>query len=339
MNSYKVEIDLLPGSTLDYQSNLSNVLSSAVNELNNYKTKGFKGFFFSGGDASTNSGCWLDGSYKFFDSVIKYPGLLGNALSQADGTFLTEQYIQTTGGTLFYNLTFVFDRIAGEYATEILIGGTLYYNYDYTFSVKCSGSTKVVFNKWSKPNSVVKILTMKYGFTLLCDKLTIQNLRYSNSIVAGNDILTFGILVQSGSLKVRDLGILKALNDSSILDKGVAVRILIDDAVEQRFITTDYSSTDLETIWTIQMSDDIISWENEQFEVLDYATRTLKEIVDILIPGLVYDDGLDTLLQAFTIPNSFLVSSTKWQAVVKCCQVGLFRIYKINGVIHARRII
>lgn len=339
MHTYRVELNLLQGPTVEPSSEVTNPISDTA-KLNSAQTKGFKGFYFSGGDKAQNSGCWLDGSYKFFSAAEGYPGWVGNSLSDANGNFAVEQSITLTSAQPISTLVIRFDDVAGEYATKITIGNTVYTNNSYVFiaNITPTNNVKVIFTQWSKVNSLAKILTLSADIVLSYDIFALQGLTFTEKCLNNAENLSFGIVMQTGSFTVLDkLGWLCAANNAGILVTGLEARIIKDDVQVQTLIVEDIDSDTLSETWTFSLTDDMTNWEEDLMDGVYYADRNLKQIVDMLIPGIVYDDGLD--LSVINIPNSFLRSTSRYENLVKCCNVGLFQVYKFNGVYHARSLI
>lgn len=338
---YKIELILSALKTCSYaSSNVANVLSH-ISNLGDRTNQGFKGFFFSGGDANVGSGCWLDGSYRFFDSVNKYAGWIGDTLSNSDGTFSTSQSITATCASNITTLTIIFDKVAGEYAQQITIGNTVYNNYSYICIlnlVNSSTSVTVEFTKWSKANSCAKVLAITYGLVIDYDSHNSSGLQYTEQFLTDASSLVFGITLQSGSFTALDkLNQLQQANAVGLLRTGAVVKIYEDDVQVAEMITDDYDSDEVTKEWTISLSDALEPLDEDQFAGLDYASRNLKTIVDILLPGVIYVDDLATELTSITIPESLLEVTSRWDAIVKCCNVGTFVVYLINGVTYARK--
>ena len=105
-NEPRIEIQYLVDYELEFTPDLknslgeSNLLSNPQNLNDDIAVNGFKGFHLSGGSKDSSGkdiGCILDGSYKFYDPVIKYNGLLGNENSVKSGNanvFTTPQKIE-----------------------------------------------------------------------------------------------------------------------------------------------------------------------------------------------------------------------------------------------------
>lgn len=338
MSEWRVEIDVNSSESENLVTASGYENLGGLDKLNT----GFKGFYFSGGDKSKNEGCWLDGSFKFFDAKNPYKGFTGKTLSSTTYpyTFAVDQIITLSNDTGNISQVIIrFDNIAGEYATKLQIGNAIYYNYSYVFSTKLPESVSSVNIKileWSKPNSVVKILTLTTGLVLNYDTKNLKGIKFSNKVASDLSAVKFGINIQDGSISVLDKeGLLSSLNGSDLFHTGLQVKIYKDNELFQQFITDSLSANTFNTKWDITIIDDITNWEDQQFNNLSYETRTLKDILRILIPDIVFDDNVIDM----TIPNSFLNTGTKWSSVQKCCQLGFLSIYKINGVIYCKRLI
>lgn len=341
MKEYIVRVGFIKSSTSpQYETVEANALSKQ--ELNNFNNKGFKGFVFSGGSKTNNSGCFFDGSFKFFSAKKGYSGFLGTCLSNADGTFSIEQYInlnniaQSASGMVIVQ----FDRVAGEYATEYTVGGNTQANDSYTLIIPAAnfnGNPKIVFNKWSRANSLLKIVSITYDLQKDYGRRQLRGLKYTNYAQSGSELTTFGVVSQSGSCTVVDDGLIKQLNELDLLKTGLDVLVLENGIQTQEFVLEDFDQDLYNKTWTFTLADGITEWENENFAGLDYAERTLKAILDLLIPGAVYRDCDD--IAQLRIPNSYLQNSSKWQAVNKCCALGLLRVYRRNGITYVRRFI
>ena len=334
----KIQLDLLQNNPVTTSVVNINPLSN-VDNLEDINALGFKGFHFSGGNKAQNSGCWLDGSFKFYAESEGYPGILGNILSSnIDGSFAVAQdlVINSSSSALLDYVVIKFDKTAGEYATHIKIDNTIYNNYGYVFVAKFTPRESVTISilQWSKKNSIVKINAVTCNIVLDFTEKYIKSVSYENSIIVNDNVASFGILNQTGSLTLKDSGVLKALNDTEMLYTGAGVKIYEDEVLVQQFIAESYSNESTVGNWTIQMTDDLVAWENEQFAGFSYASKTLRQIFDILLPGATYVNA--DYLSNIIIPNAFMRISTKWDAVVKCCNIGMVRAYKINGQIYVR---
>lgn len=334
MRDYKIYVEYLPSQALEYNSINKNSLSKI--ESLGQENAGFKGFFFSGGDKTKNSGCWADGTFKCFSASKGYSGFLGDTLSSDEKIFAKAQSI-TISGSEITDITITFDRIAGEYAEELRINGQVYTNTRNVFVAQISpaaDSVTIEFTKWSKANSLVKVTSILCGMSVTYEAQRLTDIAYTKSSASSLDSFAIGITLQSGSFTVIDNGKLEALNNAGMLHTEVPVIIYCDGVKVQEFITSDYDSNVETNEWTITLTDDIVNWQEEQFSGLLYEDRTLKDILQILVPDLIFDESFEDMF----IPNSFLNVSTKWDAIVKCCQLGFLTIYKINGQIYCKRL-
>lgn len=337
MKNYTVKITFIPTNVLAHSSTTSNDLSN-LDELNDASKQGFKGFFLTDGDSDAGSGCWLDGTYKCFDDD-GYPGWVGTDVSKEDGTFDIPQVITITGD-MVENIVILFDKVAGEYATEVNVNGTTYTNDSYVLIIAGlqDATTVITFTKWSKVNSIPKVLAITSGLDITYDSRQIKELTYTHSAAAENDALQFGITTQSGTIVIKDKYIIKQLNDDGLLDTDLPVTILEDDVEIEKFIAADIDESTLNLEWSFVLSDITSYWDEQQFEGLDYVSTDLLSLLTDLIPTIIFiDDAQD--LENLNIPTAFLNMSTKREAITKCCQIGLLRIYQIMGKVYARRVI
>ena len=339
MYNYKVSIEINPETIPETSVSAARSDIADVSQLtaNFHTKKGKRGFFFSGGNKAENQGSWLDGSFTFFEDSEKYPGWVGTELSQPDGTFLTPQTITITPAATG-PIVLRFDRIAGEYAKLITIGATVYTNYNYYFvipeAIKDAPIT-LTFTKWSRGNSAVKLLGVIGGMILTYTRNNFSKVEYSLNITS--DVIKFGVLANEGSMKVKDDGLLDSLNDAKLLQPGLPVKITKDDVLKDTFVTSTFSGDELNSQWTIDFTDRLSYLEDEQFEGVNYKDRTLKEIILLIIPNaeFINCDYIDKI----KIPNSFINTTTKWNALVKCCNVGMLYITMKNDIPQVRGII
>ena len=84
-NEPRIEIQYLVDYELEFIPDLKNslgednLLSNPQNLNDDIAVNGFKGFHLSGGSNGVGGedvGCLLDGSYRFYDPLTKYNGLL-----------------------------------------------------------------------------------------------------------------------------------------------------------------------------------------------------------------------------------------------------------------------
>lgn len=237
---YLVDIELTITKTNNvYQTTLNHELGkldtccSDTFQLGNKNTDkyGKKGFFLSGGSVDANgkeSGCLMNGEYTFFDSEEKYPGILGNVLSDENGEFATEQSITIStinAGDKIKYIVIYFDSVAGEYATSIKFSNEPNVINKNTRSVYIKGfesdnlsSVKITFLTWSKANSLAKVLKIKTGITGVYDYDTIKKLDFSNDKISNEEEVSFGVTSQFCEVSLIDKsGDIQALHEANLL--------------------------------------------------------------------------------------------------------------------------
>ncbi len=351
MNNLKVNLKLFPVTQLSYSS-ASQQEQSSIEKLSEVNKIGFRGLYLTGGSKDYNDGCWLDGTFHLFDES-GYPGWVGSDLSKADGTFEQKQSIQLSSTEDFANLMIFFDPVAGEYAESFKLDGIIYSNDSYVryFSGPFTNNVELEIIKWSRTNSFPKILAVSSGLEKVYDYKQLINIMYTNEITSAQDILLFGVTTQTGTVSLRDKRVLREINDNRKLETQFEVQIIEDvktldeqgepEVIPQVVETLYVSEIENERnkdLWTFSLVDKTAEWDEEQFEGLEYSELSLKDIIDSLIPEAIYVGEADDI-KNMQFVNAYMNPSTKREALDKCCQVGLLRIYQENKVTYVRRLI
>lgn len=334
---------------------------------------GKKGLFLSGGsvDGVTGevSGCLMDGSYLFFGEGEKYAGVLGNVLSGNDYTFSTEQYI-TVGvshtGDHITALSIYFDDVAGEHATNITFStepGVVYKNNKTVF-VKSFGrdstvtSVKISFTKWSKKNSLAKVLKVVTNITGEYDYRSIKSMSFSDEKISNEEDVSFGVTSQFCDFSLTDKnGLIQALHETNILmddaiasiflvntvekdiydpGTGQTVRSLVDteDKIGEFYLST-YENERGTTIWDFSLVDKLEKFKEETIAPEEVAERSLYTIISIILGRMGFSEDVvewepnaRSFCRSKTIPTSYIEPNQyAYDVLCKCCEVGLLRIF------------
>lgn len=377
-NRPRIEIKYLTDIELSVNLNNSNLnhnighLSDVVNDKfthNNipYEKEGKKGFYLSGGNIDDQtgeiSGCIMDGTFTLFDSK-GYAGAVGNCLSNDSYGFDTEQYITLAvknADTYIKHLVVYFDPVANEYATQLSFSSDssttinknsrlIYFkNFgeDSTLtSVKCS------FTKWSKKNSLAKVLKIKTGFTGIYDYKTIKKFEISDEKNSNENEISFGISSQYCDLTILDkTGEVSALfGQDLLLENIVAVFYLVNDKTTIASDGSVHNYEDREKIgellidtkknvegtisWTYGLIDRLEQLRSVICPALDVQKRTLYQIIsqitsEIGIADIVsWSDDAKDKCQKIEIEHSFIKPSQYvFDVLGKCCEVGLLKMF------------
>lgn len=367
INSPKIEITYLADIELSYSANTlshelgrpSDVFSDKITvdgaEVPKY---GKKGFFLSGGSVNENtqevSGCIMDGSYQFFDSKEKYPGILGNVLSGDDYTFASEQSITVSPkytGSVIRDIVLVFDEVAGEYATNIRFSSepnTTYRNnrftFTKTFSADINNSVRVIFDKWSKKNSLAKLKQIKTGITGEYDYRTIKSMDFSNEKISNEEEVSFSVTSQYCDIGLIDKdGVIQSLHEASLIHDNIVAQIyLVDTAASGletktkigEFVLQSYENEKGSVVWNFSLVDKLERFKKEKIAAEEVASRTLYEIITKILNTIGFKGAVswsadaETFCKAKVIENSYIEPNQHaFDVLCKCCEVGLLRIF------------
>lgn len=365
--NYDLEFVSDETSELNALSNLDNVNNQ------NAQLKGKKGLILSGGsvDKTTGevSGALLDGTYTFFkDSEKSYNGLMGNELSNDNYAFETPQYITIRTkqpNTYISSLILYFDPVATEFATEIsfsnakkivestdsqgqtiyeeveddtINGATIYKNKNMIFlhnfgEESTLTQVQVNINKWSKKNSLMKILKIVTGYTGIYDRASLLNLDFTQNKTNDSNELRFGVTNNDCTIKVLDNDLMiKTLYEKDLIYKNIQVQIRIDGISQGIFYINEKSSEKGINEWIFDCVDKLESIKDIRQPLLAIAKRNVYELVMTILGGFGLDIEWEKTAKEYcenlVIEKSYFESNqTTYDLMLKCCQVGLLRIY------------
>lgn len=350
--------------------------ASSLNDID-ARLAGKKGLHLCGGGVDASGevyGCVLDGTYTFYESANKsYKGIMGDCLSGEDYGFAEPQYIDI--GTKYDNtyiksLVVYFDGVAKEYATQISFSNGV--NADGTANPLYNGATKIKNNRlvfmynfgenstlksvrmnierWSKKVALAKVLKIVTGYTGIYTPATLNSLSYSDNKFADEEQLRFGVSLQSADLQVIDKnGEIKVMYDNGLFYKNIKVNIYIDDILDGTY-RMDVKKGTTQSLWDFELKDALSFKLNTILSVANISIgsdgkpipKSLNWFIRYAVGSsinIVYDDGLEAELEQFIIPMAFVkAGQTRYDLLLKCCQVGLLRMYsdKYENLIISR---
>lgn len=384
---YLVDIELsvdLTNSTLNHELSKQSEVTKDTNTINGTEVEkeGKKGFFLSGGsvDETTGeiSGCLMDGTYTFFDDVYKYPGALGEILSDSNGEFRDADgnkvsqtiSIQTANaGSYIKHLVLYFDSVAGEYASSLIFSNSPNKIEKNTRSIYLKNfgedstltSVSVNFDKWSKKNSLAKILKLKTGIRGIYDYNTIKNLKFSNEKISEESEVSFGITNQYCDMSILDKtgDILAIYNADLFLDNVVAEIYIVNDEDKVgedgniystqtkdkvgEFILETKNNVSGTILWEYSLIDKLEQTKTLTVTALEVASRTLYQILNYVLQfsgfTVEWSDDAKSYAQGLVIDNSYLnPGQFVYDAICKCCEVGLLKVFIApNGNVRVER--
>lgn len=244
-----------------------------------------------------------------------------------------------------------FDSVSNEYATDIsfsnaksglsditsITSDISYPNNDLVFIHKFDESLKITqiqinINKWSKQNSLMKILKITTGYAGIYNKRNLINLDFTSDKVSVSEELRFGITNNDCTIKVIDNDLtIKKLNEKRLIRKNVRVLITIDDIIEGTFYLDNKTNPLYSNEWTFDCVDKFRTLQNQLQPKLDLAQRDLYTIINFLLgdgANIVWEKETQEYCKNIVIEKSFFeANQTLYDLLLKCCQIGLLRIY------------
>ena len=350
---------------------------------------GKKGFFLTGGSVNelTNqeSGCLMNGDYTFFDDIEKYPGILGNELSDENGEFATEQSITistTNEGDRIKYIVIYFDSVANEYATSIKFSNepdTINKNkrctYIKGFTDENLTSLTITFLKWSKANSLAKVLKIKTGITGRYDYDTIKKLDFSNEKISNEEEVSFGVTHQYCEVSLVDKnGDIQALHDADLLisnsdneikaleifmvnpkevevgntDGTTSINIVEQQTKIGEFVLDTYKNRKGTNIWDYSLIDRLETLNEYLIQPMEVKQDiTLYEVIMYvmselgLAPITEFSEDAEEYCKSgdAVLPYGYIKADQfAYDVLCKCCEVGLLRVFvSPTGTIRIER--
>ena len=365
INEPKVVIEYLVNYDIEVTGTIDESISNPTNLTGDDSPIGKKGFHLNGGyydeTKGEDVGTLMNGTYTFYDANKMYNGLVGTAMSNANYTFDTDQYLTvsvTQPNTYIKSLFIYFDNVAGEIATKLSFSNpvptdatnvnpaTIYRNNKYIFMHSFGEdstltSVRVNFLEWSKRNATVKVLKIKTGYTAVYDPFTIRDIYYTRDKFSDTENLKFGVTIQEATFQINDYdGMIMDLYNSDLIFKNVQVNLYIDNVLEGSYIidskesnnTIDYWSFDCKDFAGIRMSDTLpalnIDVDSDNLPI----PKPLTYFIDYAIGGIVnviYEsDELRNELSTTMVNVPFIRSgSTRENVLTMVCQIALLRMY------------
>ena len=360
--------DSLEGSELNPLSNLSNVNNE------NATLKGKKGFHLCGGsvDETTGeiSGCLLDGTFTLYGASERaYNGIMGNELSNDNYEFDNEQYITIKSkneNTYIKDLIIYFDPIASEYATEMTFTNALKYDFEsgkVIEDTQYNGSTiiknknlvylhnfgedstltqiRLNIKKWSKKTALFKVLKIVTGFTGVYDKSSLIKFDFTLNKTNDTNQLRFGVTSNNCVVQVLDNdGTIKTLYEKDLIYKNVQVQISVDGIMQGVFYINEKNSEKGTDLWAFDCIDRLQILRDVKRPMMSIAERNVFDIVGYIFSGMGLGDiawekeAKEYCLGVNIEKSYFEANQTLYDLLLKCCQVGLLRIYvdRNNGI-------
>lgn len=285
---------------LPYPANVSNKPSRVAD--------GFKGFQLSADKQWPVS--VLNNSYRLFNPEEGYLGYLSKiqwreayqefAIYTSEGYVEIEPEFTITFHEKVSYIFLTFDRITGEYATEIVIknGDTglqdsvypVGATYAHYFEEPTSSVT-IRFKRWSRDNGTIRFTYVGTNPTLTFRGSEVENVECSEQAWNSTFNLSTGFIQQYADITFRDFtGVLQNLSDNGLLSRFMLLSISIDYKDVQyalgTYISDTWSVDKTESRVTVSCNDYTRNFEKYTVDVIaeNASVRQLFELLSSQIP-------------------------------------------------------
>lgn len=377
-----IDVDLANSSLNNLIGRLDEITKDTYTKDEIEHTKfGKKGFFLSGGSVDTTtgevSGCLLNGSYEMFEEDEKYHGAIGTILSDDNYEFSTPQTIKVevlNENTFIKYLAIYFDNIAKEYATEIVfdnkpskINRNTKYTYIKNFAEDGDEglnltTVKMTFQKWSKKNSLAKVLKIRTGIRGVYDYKTIKSFKVSNEKISNIEEISFGISSQYANLKVFDKnGEIMALYNANLLLENVIAEFYIvneetinggEEGLQNLEVKEKIGEFVLDTkniknnsnLWSLDFIDKLEGLKNNNappLEIIEWGSlyTVLTYVLQFSGFEVDWEENTKNYVQGIYIWRAYIEpNQTIYEVVCKCCEIGLLKVFiNVDGKLRIER--
>lgn len=260
--------------------------------------------------------------------------------------------------TYIRSLLIYFDPVATEYATEISFSNAKKYDPttdseidDPTYTTaKTYKNERLVFlhnfgenstltqiqiniNKWSKKNSLMKILKIVTGYTGIYDRSSLMKFDFNINKTNDAQQLRFGVSSNNCTIDVLDKDLMiDTLYQKDLIYKNVQVQVLVDGIMQGIFYINEKSSEKGSNEWVFDCVDRLELLKEIKRPMMSIKERNVYEMVNYVLSGVVsnvvWEKGAKEYCESVFVEKSyFKANQTLYDLMLKCCQVGLLRIY------------
>lgn len=272
-----------------------------------------------------------------------------------ENTYIRSLFIYFDPETTFTDSTG--NKDAKEYATKISFSNAKKYNIetgeivdDPTYDGTPIDNDRMVFLHnfgenstltqvqinilgWSKKQSLMKILKIVTGYTGIYDRTNLM--KFDFNINKTNDVqqLRFGVSSNNCTVDVLDNDLMiDTLYKKDLIYKNIQVQISVDGVTQGIFYLNEKNSEKGSNEWMFDCIDRLETLKDIKRPMFSIASRSvytlLNEVLSGIVSNVVWEKSAKLYCQNVIIPESyFKTGQTQYDLMLKCCQVGLLRIY------------
>jgi hypothetical protein len=301
------------------------------------------------------------GSNKLGDGSSLSNGVdyyIGNILSDENGMFSKEQYIEITdSNSRVTNLFISFDNINNMHPKSIVVDGIEYFSNDSTFlvNIKQNRTHIISINNWNAPHKPIVITGIYADYSIEINKKNV--IKIESSIFDRSDLKfpDFGIISNTGNIEFNDLnGEIANFFNNRLLEKSLDCEIILENTnvvgAEEKvsIMKTDEWYYDNDNMLVrLSIKDDLEEWQEVNVDKIDYDPRkpnaksckwyyyhlwNLTPAKYNMISFEELDKKTKFILESTFIQYPLLESSNLWREWTKLCQVCQLHIYKNKNI-------
>lgn len=192
---------------------------------------------------------------------------------------------------------------------------------------------KINIDEWNKKNSLVKILKIVTGYTGVYDKTNLLKFDFNLSKIVDEEQIRFGVSNNECSVHVLDKDLMiGTLYKKDLIYDNIQINITVDGITQGVFYLDNKNSEKGSNEWVFNCVDRLNSLKNVKMPMFAIKSRTVYQLVMELMSGVVsniiWENDAFNYCNSVSIEKSYFeANQTLYDLLIKCCQVGLLRIY------------
>lgn len=186
---------------------------------------------------------------------------------------------------------------------------------------------------WSKKQSLMKILKIVTGYTGVYDRTNLMKFDFTINKTNDAQQLRFGVSSNNCTVDVLDNDLMiDTLYKKDLIYKNIQVQILVDGVIQGIFYINEKNSEKGSNEWVFDCVDRLESLKEIKRPMMSIEERTIYQVTNYVLSGVVQNVSweLNAKIECenIKIPKSYFeANQTLYDLMLKCCQVGLLRIY------------
>jgi hypothetical protein len=179
----------------------------------------------------------------------------------------------------------------------------------------------------------MKILKIVTGYTGIYDKSNLMKFDMNVDKTNDTEQLRFGVSSNNCSVDVLDNDLMiNTLYKKDLIYKNIQVQVSVDGITQGIFYINQKNSEKGSNEWVFDCVDRLELLKNIKRPMLPIESRSIYTVMNNVLAGVVsnvvWELEAKQYCQEKVIPESyFKADQTLYDLMLKCCQVGLLRVY------------